>query len=343
MENEATTIHVKATKINWKVNTSWFETQNQKVLARDFMKLGSSINAVKAMTSRAELLKIVMPDVLGISVDSAKANWQQDVTEYFNSITVNVPPNGYDLDLSMDFDINDSHPDRKVHIDRLKKDKNIATSEQLKNYVIDANIKDIIPDDFLYRYARMINPEHYIIYIFCLGYKDVANNPNDINKSSGIRFYLFSKEEQERKKKLQASYTMEATKAFTKVLSEVTKRDMYEAILICLFPDRISTAIVTDIATLQSNIMENIVTKAEDIIRIIGDTNTITKALIMKYEHLNIIKKLPPDIYVSPLDPSIVFGNNINEVISYFASEDATKKRIVSELHAAYQFTRKNK
>lgn len=334
----------KSTRINWKLNPNWFQTQNSKVLEIEIQRVGTSQSAVNAMIAKDELLKVVMPTVIGSSYEAISGNWQKEMKDYFNSITIRVPKEGYDLDLSMDFDINDVNPIRKSYIETLKQTHKITTSQELCDLVVSLNGKDSIRDEFLYRYGEMVNPESYIHYIYCLGYKGVANTPDDINKSSDIRFYIFSEAEIQRKKEQAAKVTIALSKEFNSFIVSQPTKEQYEAIYIELFPDNISTAMKSELETLQFEIIKLISEKTEDIARVLKNVPYyVTKAKIKKYVAYNLIKRIQPDVYIDPENPTVVYGNSMDETISYFSSEAKDKKSICDSLDASFKQLSKHK
>ena len=328
----------KSTRINWKLNPNWFQTQNSKILENDFMRLGNSQGAVKAMMAKGELLQVVMPTVIGSSYESLSGNWQKEMKDYFNSITIRVPKEGFELDLTMEFDIDDSNPIRKSFIQTLKTNHKITTSEELKNYVINQNEKNQITDEFLYRYASFEVPEHYIYYIYCLGYKAVANKPDDINKSADIRFYIFSEADVQRKKEQAAKVTIALSKAYNEFIASNPTKEQYQAIYIELFPELILEAMKLNSETIQFEILKNISVKTDELTRILKNIPYYeTKAMIKKYVQYNLVKHIQPDVYVDPENPSITYGDNIDAAISYFTSDNKDKKAICDTLAASFK------
>lgn len=329
--------YTRTTRINWKLNPSWFETQNEKVLVKETMRIGSSTSAVKAMTSREELLRTVMPTVIGASANTASVNWQKEMNEYFNSISVEIPKGGFILNLSMDFNIDDPDPIRAAYIRTLKDEQKITTSEQLMNYIVKEMMKGNIKDDSLYKFGQFENPAHYILYIYCLGYKAVANNPKDVHKSAAIKFYIFSDSDEERRKEEAEKRSLEATKKFTSLIVKDQDVDTYMAIYIELFPNLVRDAIKMPISSLQAGIIKVISNKEDEIIKILNDLDHyIDKSLILKYEALNLIKRLPPSIFVDPENPSFIFGENLDQAISFFHSKDENKIKVANALKQSY-------
>lgn len=327
----------KSTRINWKLNPNWFMTQNAGVLEREVMRVGNSVSAVSAMLAKSELLQVAMPTVIGSSYESISGNWQKEMRDYFNSITIRVPKEGFDLDLSLDFDINDPNPIRKSYITTLKVANKLTTSQELCDYVINANNKGDIKDEFLYRYGELVDPEAYINYIYCLGYKGVANSPDSINKSADIRFYIFSEAELQRKKEQAAKVTIALTKLYNEFIVSNPTKEQYQAVYIELYPDNISTAMKMQSETIQYEIIKLISERTEDLNRILKDIPYYeTKAKIVKYVAYNLIKKVQPDAYVDPEDVTTIYGNTMEEAIVYFSSDAKEKQNVINTLATSF-------
>ena len=84
--------------------------------------------------------------------------------------------------------------------------------------------------------------------------------------------------------------------------------------------------------------------RTEDIARILKNVPYyVTKAKIKKYVAYNLIKRIQPDVYIDPENPTVVYGNSIDETISYFSSEAKDKKSICDSLDASFKQLLKHK
>lgn len=159
--------------------------------------IGTSIGAVNAMTSCGEEMKMVMREILGLSPDSP--DWDKELKRFWNDVCEYVYGIGKNLEIGFSYDI--SNPSKQIYIkgDSDKKivglPKSITTDELLAEYC-EKKIREPKSNFYkeMWKYATPLNTEDYLLYRYCQGYRDVANEHNNVNTQSHIRFYIFDEE-----------------------------------------------------------------------------------------------------------------------------------------------------
>lgn len=315
--------------IHWKYNPTTFETLNKDVVGESFRKIGSSISAVNKILGYPDMLRQLMPQILGISPDSRDTNWDKSIRYYWDSLSVDISSGGKILETGFEFDINDLS--RKSFIKELVSDKSIKTDSQLANLVMND-----VPEEERWKYGNPINVEDYLLWRYILNYKHVANNVQDINKSPNIRFYLHTQEEREKFKKEQFKTKQAALTEYMKFMEKASEEDIND-ILALLTPDSITDIVrKNDIEEKQMKIMEIVNSDPNKFVNTIKDKNAKHKSLIEKYIAFGILKKLPSStVVVESADPSVILGNNMDEVVSFISNEKNKVK--VNELLAKYK------
>lgn len=149
-----------------------FYKKNRESIEEGNWKIGASIrnnDVCRGLTFSEE--EKYLPTLLG--VQPKNDNWHKSTTDYWNSISKNVPEAGLELEIGFTY-----------------RDIEGKTAEQL------AKAGEAAKEEEKYLYGSPINVVDYILYRYCLVYSHVANTIDDINKSQNIRFYLYSKKEE---------------------------------------------------------------------------------------------------------------------------------------------------
>ncbi|KAF5080376.1 hypothetical protein DSECCO2_120180 [anaerobic digester metagenome] len=322
----------------WKYNKSAFSKLNDKVLDESFRLVGSSVSGVNKIISNGEMIRMLMPEILGISPDTRDINWDAKVKDYWDSLRVVVPGGGLRMETGFNFDINDYR--RQKYITKLIENNpkaNIKTDEDLANFVMGE--KNDIPNvDELekFKYGHPIDTFHYLLWIYCLNYRDVANTASDANKSNNIRFFLHTQAEEDKIKKSQLKLKKDALTKAMDFLNKASK-DEIDDLLALITPDSIRDIVKNkDAENKQGTILTEASANCSKFIETVDDKNLKHKAIINRFEAFGVIKKLPgTTVYVESADPSVTIGNNMNEAITFITNEKNANK--VNELTAKYK------
>jgi hypothetical protein len=349
------------------VNSSYgYANKNRLVELQINRTIGTSVTSVNKMMANAEEQKVLMPDIIAISSNSA--DWNKQLKDYWNSFSIDIAENGKELEIGFVYDINGL--DKKDYItqinkgidkekDKLTKDEdlkryidkrieavihgfniNIKNAQQIKNSLsrqktID-NAYRIKYDNIVkleserYKVGTPINAFEYMLYRYCLVYGDVANDFSLVSKSPKIRFYLHSEEDIKKMKKAK----QESDRSRTRLLLEVT--DSVESMEDLLYAMGEGDNIPTDDVDLYEKIEKLSLSRASDFMRFANNKDLPILGKIEKY--------IASGIFTRHIGSSAVFlstdmekpiGNNIDEVLAYF--KNAANKAVVKELETKYK------
>ena len=356
----------KKINIYWRRSPSAYAKANKKVIVELNRKIGSSTSAVGKMIANGDEMKVLMPEILNLSVTSP--HWDAVLKNYWDSISEAIPGSGKELEIGFKYDVtvlrikeyvadlNKGLKDEK----KIRTDKDLKTyfdnkvieidkeySEQLKNAaVLDERDKDTLErtaydakytrlidaESIHYRLGSPISVADYLLYRHCLVYRGVANDAKYMNKSSYIRFYLYSKEEIERDKRIKYDLERKAMKLYSAIVAD---KDRVEDVLFILGKGtEVMNAV--DETDKQMMLLEQYKSEPGKFLEVASDKNLEKKGLIEKLIVNNVLRRLDnTEVIVESVDASKVIGNNMNDAIAYFAN--STNKAVVSELISKYK------
>lgn len=349
--------------IYWKNNISTYAKLNAEHISPAPKLIGGSITAVDAMLSNGEEQNALMPTLLGISSNSQ--DWNIKLTGYWNNITAEIPNDGKKLEIGFMYDIESSN--KRPYIDAInkgisvEKDK-LTTDEDLFQYIegklesinsefergfAEANkvtdeknrttlINTLYKNKYLkvveleserYKLGTPINVEHYMLFRYCLVYRDVANELRLSDKSPNIRFYLHSEKDIKLHKEAQRKLQTDRIASFIKVTKSPTTID--NMLFALGFGAEVIKMEDVDKYIKLEDYSKDSATTAK-FISIANDSELNDIANVEKYIAVNILSRmLGSSIVTDALNPSVVIGNNTKEAIAFF--KDDKNKAIVSE------------
>lgn len=322
-------------RIEWKYNPSAFEKMNKEVLSEPHRKVGSGITAVNKILVQSEMLRFLMPIILGTDPSSDKVNWDAIVKNYWDSLSVDVPDGGKTLETGFEFSLDDIK--REKFIQKLVKDNNIKSDEDLASFVMGyKGDKPNVVEEEKWKYGNPINVEDYLLWRYVINYRPVANSVKDVNKSPNIRFYLYTQEERDVAKKATMKLKQAALNEYMKFVQNASIDD-YNDVLSLLTPDSIKDIVKEkDLDEKQSVIMETATSNPKHFIEIIQDKSLKTKSTIQRMISFGILKQLSGStVIVESADPTVTVGNNMDEAINFFNNEKNKVK--LNELTAKYK------
>lgn len=326
----------RSVRIEWRNNPSSFELRNKKAFKTDFLRLGSAIRPVNALLSRSEELRVLLPTVLGVSPNDS--SWQERVSTYLNDFLLEIPIQGLNFDTSYTLDL--GNPALKTHIDerisKLKKSGKIKdeTGSALEDIVL-TEIKTLKEEE-LYKYVTFYNIPDYISWRYCLLSSKVANKVEDVDKSVNIQFYLTSDSERKAIKAARTKIKSEAMAKYTELMSSSDSSKIDNVIVASnrVFDYSEFKALSKD--DKETILLELVESDPKKFIDIVSDKHLNSKAIIIIYQWMNILKTLPnSSVIVDASNPERIVGNNINDAISYFSND--TNKGVLSEWNAKYR------
>lgn len=171
-----------------------FQVVNQKSIGAFNTIFGPSIKAVLTLSSKTAEMASILPTIIGASADSRNVNFQDLVLKHLKNSTIEVPAQGYELETGWEFSLNDPVK-RDAILDWAKKNSinTEVASNKLEKAIFDAMLfgeGTAVHEENLYMYMTPIKPQDYILWRLALLTSTVANKPEDVEKSTNIRFYL---------------------------------------------------------------------------------------------------------------------------------------------------------
>lgn len=317
--------------------TSSFIKENLLAIGNRNENLGSNITATNKILANGNELRYYLRNILGINPDSIGTNWDGAVKTYLDSISISIPLEGKPFNIGLRFDINDV--ERKDFISKLIKDTSLdgkptlKTDEDIANYVV-KNLKE----EEYYKYSTPVDPTAYISWRYSLVHSEVSNSIDTVEKSTKIRFYLYTDAEDKRRKQL--SYDLNL-KVMNKIL-EVLKDPQY--VVNILYALNANHEIIVDTtnetindAMLAGAELQRIANKhSEQFLKIVDDSKLKLRATIERLIKAGILRRLiDTTIIVDGSDNSIVIGRTIDEAIIYM--ENPTNQAQISEYTLKYK------
>jgi len=169
----------------------------------------------------------------------------------------------------------------------------------------------------------------YILFRYCLVYSRVANSISDVYASPRIRFYLFSKDQEVKRKYDIFKDQTKATKAFLDIMEN---EQMLDAVL-RMFKKNPDTYESIGEKHLE---IDKLKTKSPaKFLGFIKDRDLTLKASIMKAVKLGVIyNPSNTESYYYGADNDILLGSSLLDVVLYFKSEDIKKVQIRDSIKA---------
>ena len=287
--------------------------------------IGTSIGAVNAMTSCGDEMKMVMREILGLSPESP--DWDKEVKRFWNDVCEYVYGIGKNLEIGFRYDISD--PSKQVYI-KGDVDKRITglpesvnTNELLAAYC-EKKIREPKSNFYkeMWKYATPLNTEDYLLYRYCQGYRDVANEHNNVNTQAHIRFYIFDEEIANAVVANDAKVRKDVT---TTLYGLYTKR---EELLDVLYAFDSPAVELND--TAQDIAIDKIATDTPvEFLAVAKDKNLQNKAMIFKYIKAGLLIKEPLTNHILDTESRDSLGKDMTETLLWFKT--STNKGAVEE------------
>jgi hypothetical protein len=303
---------------------SAYYSRNAKFIPEGKVKIGSAINSVNRMKASVEELDVYMPHLLGVHRNDPKYNEQVDL--WFNNISQIVPETG--LNLEIGFTYKDEESKRAIESveEEIYNRFNSASKKNPKERDAAIDLRDtelINLEKTKYKYGSPINLGNYLLWRYCLVYTDVANDIALVNKSGGIRFYIYDSLRERHKEKLQFEVRKQAMVLFVKLL------EMPDKVENMLWVEKGANVDITKIDDMdRSRMLENM-SKANpaSFIKLYSDVNLDIKATIERMIHFGILKRLPGTSVIVDEHNDII-GNTMDDSIAFFKNEERNKAAI---------------
>jgi hypothetical protein len=233
-----------------------------------------------------------MPQLLGISKTSER--FEGACQEYFNNISVPVPPNGLELEIGFTY-------------------KSIEDRDREKE-------EDYVPTP--------IDVSDYVLYKHCLVYGKVANSPKDVNKSNRIEFFIEDESENKAEKDKANKKMLNVMQLIPPILNDNLKVKQVisvanEQIPESIIPKLVNSVDIMDNTDLSLRMFELAKAAPDMLTAIIKDKTLDVKYLLTKAIEVGIVRKIPntTTLVFSSQAGDITLGNNLSETISILKQE----------------------
>ena len=228
-------IFTRSATIMHRENYSEYRKANMAYLNDGASKIGGAIRSYDRMRVNKPELDVYMPMIIGEHHTSP--NYNKRVDEYFSNLAVIVTPGGKALDISIRFNTyNDYDAFDKAYTKILNKFnaslESVGTTgdiDKLVDEIYKAKDDAIIAlEAKIYAIGSPMNVGDYILWRYCLVYRDVANDEVRVTKSENIRFYIYNKELKAKEEKSKFELQRTATLKYADLL---VKDDELELVL----------------------------------------------------------------------------------------------------------------
>lgn len=279
-------------------------------------KIGSGIGQngypIRGLTPDEEIK--FLPSILGLTNKSE--NWMRVVNDYWANFGKVIPTDdeGLKIEAGMWYE---SQEDA---------DKAMAEEATEKRKIEEAKVRNVrYVEKFTVRASlgTPLNIGDYILYRHCLIYSEVANVPEDMDKSPKIRFYLFSKQKDTANKAI----SLEARrKAYIKYSESVAVPSTKGALIYLLRSDidRYNRENPKKILTVSSEIEKDLtleaiaVTYPEKFLSVVDDPMLLQKAFIERAIDAGEIRRLT-NTEILYYGDNTKLGNNVVEAINFLS------------------------
>lgn len=355
----------KSINIFWRLKQSAFAKANKAELHEGVRKIGSNVSAVKKMTSLGDEMRVLLPMILGL--DPTSHDWSRRVKEYWDSISEPIFESGKKLEIGFTYDASTPRTLEYIKTISSSSDVKIKTDDDIIEY-LESKVKNVEADyksrlekslhltgvekeladrqsaldreggllrieEEKYKFGLPINVEDYLLYRYALVYKDVANNITDVDKSTNIRFYLYSEDQIKTDKKNRQKLKIKAMSLYTEILAD--KSAVENALFVLGKGDAVLNA--KDESDKQTALYEVYETSPARFIDIVSDKNLSLKGEIEKFISYSILRRLPhTDTIVSNTDASLIIGNTLDDAVAFFSNKDKNLQKI-NEFRGLYK------
>lgn len=345
----------KKSFIYWKKAFNAYASANKDHLLEDSRLIGSSLSGVRKMLSKPSEQKVYMKEIIGISPNSP--DWDATLNHYWNSLSVDIPIGGKELEIGFVYDITDSDKtdaikvfnesnksnpfnedkDIKAYFDKKYEEvitdfnKNLAKAETISDEKLKSETLNLIYktkydkiemiESEKYKYATPISISDYMLWRYCLVYSHVANEITLVDKSRNIRFYLHSEEEIKKAKEVRKNVEKQRMEAFLSVVKDVEKMNKV------MYALRLGYLLDTmDPSDIDVELNKYSIENTSKFVSTVNMANLDLVAFIEKLIVKGLLRRLDgTEIIVDYADPTKVIGNNLSEAIAYISNKENDK------------------
>lgn len=310
----------KTISLKYKLAISVYESMNKAAYATQTRSLGTNQKQVNTLLSHPTFCDMVLPVIIGNNKNNQ--DWEREKQDYISSVQIAVPVSGYPLDLSCIFDRDN------VHLkDNIKKYISDNSSEL---YTGDKDDKKLVDDKLIalhiinnnepieyHKYFKYNHSKDYLYWVMSLTSNQVANSPEDADKSPNIRFFIYDE-------KVNKKANLEKAESREKASTEVIKLKSNEEVLRAI-------ALIKNIATFDE--LEEMDTNEvylavfsyansypEEFLSAATDKDLKIKTTIKKYLEIGILVTDENNEIADGKNGKIVLGSSMETAVKYFAN-----------------------
>jgi len=310
--------------IKFKLSISVFESINKTAFATEVRSLTiGSKSLVNKMLSHSTLSDYILPLIIGLNKNSP--DWEKEKLNAFSSLQLSVPLTGYKLNLNSTITYDDIL--RKKDIIKYVEDNNLMVLDADKKVksLPDLNVvaKHILANKQLseidyHQYFSFENNKDYLYWIVAVNSSQVANTPEDVNKSSNIRFFIFDEKIAQKSEFNSISKEIEVTNK----LNSLKNKNDYDSLLnVALVSKALEYDELSDVDNANEYVYIKLFRHSKidpmSILNAMEDKNLTTKANIRKYIEVGIFKLNDEGIIMNSINDKPI-GSSLEEAVKYF-------------------------
>lgn len=322
-----------------KLNPTMFQVVNTKAIGPFNTLFGPSGQAVLTLSSKTAEMAAILPPLLGSSANATSVNFQDLVLKHLKNSVIDIPASGYELETGWEFQLNDPIKKAKI-VEYIKSNKidDTLADKQLEKALFDEMLfgsKARVHEEELYLYMTPIKPQDYILWRLALLTSTVANKPEDVDRSTNIRFYLHSEEDVKRIKEAKTKKVVNTALKLAQLLAgDEASNKRIRNMLICDNPVKTLQIVNMDNNSIYNAIAEVSANTPERFIDLFDNDGIEALAEVHKLMAAQIITKDGDNIFDTN-HPERILGSTIEGVIAFLASPDNAEYK--KQLFSAYK------
>ena len=344
-------LHInKRLTIKFKLAISVFEVINKAAYATLSRSLGATGKPVHSMLAHNSFCDSVLPIIIGNN--NKNSDWEREKYEYVSSIQISIPSTGLNLDLGYTFNrdnmnlkedilkyIEDYSQFEMVNqpiistkkVQDLKDatkqiDKEVSTDNIVKVEFEDKQIVSHILDNAAigiidyHKYFKFDSPKDYMYWVLCSLSSEVANTPEDVQKSPNIRFFLY---DEKVSRKTDMDIAKLEIKAINKLNAIRQMSDGDEIIKnIAIISNAVSFDELQDYEDDSEGLYLRLFTYSKEhsleFLEIAENKDIAIQSKIKSYINADVLRIDDKSNIIETANTSNILGKDLNDAISYF-------------------------
>lgn len=334
----------KTLTLKYKLAISVYESMNKAAYATQTRSLGTNQKQINTLLSHPTFCDYVLPIIIGNNKNNS--DWEREKQDYISSIQIAIPVSGYPLDLGCTFDrdniylkdniekyIKDNAKDLydtkeiekeievEKEVDKVKKivkekvKETVTVVKDDKTIALDI-INKLDPIEY-HKYFRYTNVKDYLYWVMALTSNQVANTPDDADKSPNIRFFIYD-DKINKKSNLEKAEVRE--KASTAVIKLKSQTDLLKDIALVKNVVTFDELEEMDDSEIYLAVFSYANSYPSEFISVAEDKDLKHKSTIKKYLEVGILKVNDNNEIADGKNDKIVLGSSIDVAVKYLAN-----------------------